>query len=225
METGAQNFTHDKFPRVKVLYDYTYTDDEDHEIVMRTDEVYFLMNSDGKDWWNVCRPDSPESPFYVPSTYVEILPDVKDSSDQGYSPISKLAYFENGGLIDKQSSDRHSGVSVNKMEEDIYVNTVVDTDSNANIQNENNKTSIHVQYIGKSNLPSRPSDLDVRDEDDYVNLEQYRAQAGIQPPNTMGSSKTQVCVSFFRFNLRSHAYLMAFYFLLKSMFLNKASKI
>lgn len=168
----AANFTCDKFPRVKVLYDYDYTDEvDDTPVFMRVDEIFYLLNSDVDDWWQVCRPDSPEKQFYVPSTYVAVLGDVNDRISEENYLKTKTSLNESKGSKGNANMENTNGqVEAEK----IYANvSPVVTDD-----------SIQVQYHQHF---QRPAHLSISTDDDYVNLEDFRKQAGI-PSITPDSS-------------------------------------
>ncbi|XP_052811322.1 rho GTPase-activating protein 12-like isoform X8 [Mya arenaria] len=183
-------FTEDQFRRVTVLYDYDYTDDFNDEVHMRAGETYYLLNTEGKEWWHVCRPDSPESPFYVPSTYVEVLGEVSTSARDGYSPVSRIACKENNGDVDSKRLSNASGVSAATLEKssknmesdsEDYENVVKKVDPSLYGQENDNPSSFKVNDVGNTNTANRPTNLNMVEEDTYVNLADYREQAGITP--------------------------------------------
>jgi len=164
----ANNFTCDKYSRVKVLYDYDYTDEHDNTpVFMRTDEIFFLLNSDIEEWWQVCRPDSPDKHFYVPSAYVTVLQDV---SSRVLNAKANTNMNEN-----RQSGGNTNMEQVNGQSEKISDKTIY-----ANVSPVVSDNSVHVQYHGHL---QRPTNLTIQTEDDYVNLEEFRKQAGLPTPD------------------------------------------
>ncbi|XP_052246078.1 rho GTPase-activating protein 12-like isoform X3 [Dreissena polymorpha] len=180
MAGPALNFTHDKFPRVKVLYAYQYEDDHKEQIHMEEGEIFYLLNSDSKEWFCVCRPDSPESEFYVPSAYVEVLASVRD----GYLPQSKVDQSNNTGVIELRlnkeisiSGQVESGSTNSKqnMDDD-------DDDDYMNVESHALKSNVGVSSFKGQTLETnanRPPSLDGDADDDYVNLADYREKAGL----------------------------------------------
>ena len=183
----ATNFTADNFRRVKVLYDYNYQDDDAKtEVWMRTDEIFYLLNSDEKEWWEVCRPDSPENHFYVPSTYVEILSNVSGSSNsQQLGHVRNNIHIKTHSILNETVRNNMMSTfkgSVDSDEESDYVN--VNAPQSTEPGNSDSKSQdIKVQYF-TSNV-NRPTELSV--DDDYVNLEQFREAAGIPSVNSSES--------------------------------------
>lgn len=176
MATPAANFTADNFPRVKVLYDYDYQDDmAEKRVWMEVGEVFYLLNSDQEEWWQVCRPDSPKSPFYVPSTYVEVLSNVSGTSHQVQvgNNVNIQTHSILNDTVRKNMMSTFKGISCDEEDSD-YVNAPDMEEVNSDTKD------IKVQYI------SRPSNLEV--EDDYVNLEQFRELAGMP---TVTSAESQ----------------------------------
>ncbi|KAH3690481.1 hypothetical protein DPMN_191425 [Dreissena polymorpha] len=49
MAQPAFNFTHDMFPRVKVLYAYQYEDDHKEQIHMEEGEIFYLLNQESNE--------------------------------------------------------------------------------------------------------------------------------------------------------------------------------
>lgn len=176
MASPATNFTADSYRRVKVLYDYDYIDDTDHcKVWMNIDEIFYLLNSDGNDWWQVCRPDSPEDPFYVPSAYVTVLSDVSGTSRSIQQHVDNNINIQTnsilGNTVEKSMLSSFKTQSVESVGEGSeYINTVPKKE----FGNSDSK-EIKVQSISK--YAKRPTDLVA--EDDYVNLDQYRDQAGL----------------------------------------------
>lgn len=169
----ANNFTSDKFPRVKVLYDYDYTDEIDNsQVYMRVDEIFYLLNNDEEEWWQVCRPDSPNDHFYVPSTYVTVLENVNNgSADESECKKTDLNESKNSqGNISMDSFKSHSDIT----DETIYANV------NTSVQDGSFRVQYHEHF-------KRPSDLNIQTEDDYVNLDKWREQAGLSPVNNNSS--------------------------------------
>jgi hypothetical protein len=187
MAAPVANFTADNYARVKVLYDYDYEDDHDNKkIVMREDEIFYLLNSDAADWWEVCRPDSPENHFYVPSTYVEVLSNISGSSvSQQQEHVDSKINIQTHSLLENAVKSVQNNFSTfkgsnDKMSDDednsIYMNTDVKCDPE-------NK-SFRVQVIHAKT--KRPSQLSM--DDDYVNLEDFRQESGIPSLNSLDSN-------------------------------------
>ncbi|KAL4222273.1 Rho GTPase-activating protein 27 [Mactra antiquata] len=184
---GCTNFTADNYPRVKVLYNYDYEDELDKTRVwMKEDEIFYLLNSDGGEWWQVCRPDSPQSPFYVPSTYVEVISNISgksglnDSYTQSQQSVEHVDKNSVNNRFSFESMETHNGVR--KMSTFKGSTDSDDNDSdyvNAPAKIVNDPKVTNVQYI--PNDAKRPADSSV--DEDYVNLESFREKSGLPKLN------------------------------------------
>lgn len=174
------------FPEVnlKALYDYSYQDDDGHMVTMKQGEEYLLLQK-YDDWWEVIRKDADtnELSFFVPSNYVEIISDEKDSVDSSV----KLTTNSGSDLNNASSSEGTQGLN----KDDSYKNKIQGNDENVNKsmaagpQNfepepdyENTEDFI-VQSAESNKNSAGKLQRSFSDEGDYVNLDKYREESGI----------------------------------------------
>lgn len=179
------------FPEVnlKALYDYSYQDDDGHMVNMKQGEEYLLLQK-YDDWWEVIRKDADtnELSFFVPSNYVEIISDEKDSADSSV----KLTTNSGSDLNNASSSEGTQGLN----KDDSYKNKIQGNDENVNKsmaagpQNfepepdyENTEDFI-VQSAESNKNSAGKLQHSFSEEGDYVNLDKYREESGI---STQGS--------------------------------------
>ncbi|CAL1535833.1 unnamed protein product [Lymnaea stagnalis] len=148
---------------VKVLYDYTYSDDSG-KIEIKADDVYRLIEKTNSEWWQVYDPsDYDGESFFVPAQYVKIVSE--KSPWKALSDLDKILTF---------GADSTSSISESS-----------DTDEDTNSEPSNSK-----QNESENSKPP-VQDKNKLDEGEYVNLDMYRDAAGIQNPVLSGKSATE----------------------------------
>ncbi|KAJ8314313.1 hypothetical protein KUTeg_008874 [Tegillarca granosa] len=179
------------FPEVnlKALYDYSYQDDDGHMVTMKQGEEYLLLQK-YDDWWEVIRKDADtnELSFFVPSNYVAIIPDEKDSVDSSV----KLTTDSGSNLNNASSSEGTQDLN----KDDSHKNKIQGNDDNVNKsmaagpQNyepepdyENTDDCI-IQNAESNKNPTGRLRRCFSDEGDYVNLDKYREESGISTQNS-----------------------------------------
>ncbi|KAL5006671.1 hypothetical protein ScPMuIL_015477 [Solemya velum] len=155
---------------VRVLYDYSYISDDDVKIEINADEQYVLLDCTNDEWWQVRRRGEEE--FYVPANYVEKIPKNEIACDG-----AKEAVVERQRLVGEKSpmitfhpetksvSERENGSG-----ESLYMNS-------------QDIASVLVHATGGKTVIEINNSSSVRaheaDSGDYVNLDEYRKNAGI----------------------------------------------
>ncbi|BFZ02333.1 hypothetical protein BsWGS_05371 [Bradybaena similaris] len=156
---------------VKVLYDFTYSDDSG-PVEIKTGDVYSLVEKTNDEWWQVYASSDPhKEPFFVPAQYVKIIP--KKSARKSLKNSDKTSAFSDDSL---ESAIDYSGNSDDDDEE--YSEASKLNTSDCGIQSRlsgEEDFSNDEDHTNGPHIASKPKPVG-----DYVNLDQYRDVAGIQ---------------------------------------------
>ncbi|XP_012940687.1 rho GTPase-activating protein 15 isoform X7 [Aplysia californica] len=138
---------------VRVLYDYGYTDDSG-QVTIKAGDLYRLVERTNNEWWQVYDPsDANGDCFFVPAQYVEVVSE--------RSPLKTLSDLDK--LLTFGESARDSPLTdYDDDREQTYANQV----------NRDNESD----YVNSSS-----SHGEGETDGEYVNLEQYRNVARINP--------------------------------------------
>ncbi|KAK6166651.1 hypothetical protein SNE40_023294 [Patella caerulea] len=152
------------YRRVKVLYDYSYTDsDIEEDVAMHTGEEFFLIQETNDEWWEVCRKKD-SIPFFVPAQYVEIIDNVSVTDENSNKEAIKNVPSNNQDQGVNKASQEPSNIP-SSTKEVIYANLD--------------------EYRAKANIPQPPAKLELADNDgpsgEYANL--AFIQSSIHPPS------------------------------------------
>ncbi|XP_071152988.1 rho GTPase-activating protein 12-like isoform X2 [Mytilus galloprovincialis] len=172
--------------RLKALYDYSYKDDDGHMITMKQGDEYHLISKSG-DWWEVVRDsgNANELTFYVPAAYVQELDDDTHSprsnhsnescSDNNNEKIEQVNIISVTGSKNVKTDMAYTGSSdyINSGEVGI---TFGKGKSSFKKISDPGIPSATIPAVSSVTVPFRRS---FSDEGDYVNLDNYRTEAGI----------------------------------------------
>ncbi|XP_063422294.1 rho GTPase-activating protein 12-like isoform X5 [Mytilus trossulus] len=172
--------------RLKALYDYSYKDDDGHMISMKQGDEYHLISKSG-DWWEVVRDsgNANELTFYVPAAYVQELDDDTHSprsnhsnqscSDNNNEKIEQVNIISVTGSKNVKTDMAYTGSSdyINSGEVGI---TFGKGKSSFKKISDPGIPSATIPAVTSVTVPFRRS---FSDEGDYVNLDNYRTEAGI----------------------------------------------
>ncbi|XP_052091878.1 rho GTPase-activating protein 12-like isoform X2 [Mytilus californianus] len=173
--------------RLKALYDYSYKDDDGHMITMKRGDEYHLISKSG-DWWEVVRDsgNANELTFYVPAAYVQVLDD--DYTHSPRSNNSNESYTDNNNEKTEQINIISVTGSKNVKTDMAYTGSS-DYINSGEVGITFGKGKSSFKKISDSGIPSAtipavssvavPFRRSFSDEGDYVNLDNYRTEAGI----------------------------------------------
>ncbi|CAC5379720.1 ARHGAP12_27 [Mytilus coruscus] len=173
--------------RLKALYDYSYKDDDGHMITMKQGDEYHLISKSG-DWWEVVRDsgNANELTFYVPAAYVQVLDD--DYTHSPRSNHSNESYTDNNNEKTEQINIISVTGSKNVKTDMAYTGSS-DYINSGEVGITFGKGKSSFKKISDSGIPSAtipaassvavPFRRSFSDEGDYVNLDNYRTEAGI----------------------------------------------
>lgn len=153
---------------VKVLYDYKYSDDTG-QVEIKAGDIYRLVEKTNNEWWQVYDPSDENGEFFfVPAQYVKIVSE--KSPWKALSDLDKLLTF---GV----TSDTSENLSETEEDADNSTDSVFKEANQSNglePKKQSQEESMDADY---ANVPRKP--LDIRDEGEYVNLDQFRDAAGL----------------------------------------------
>ena len=174
----------DEAEEVEVLYDYSYSDDQGL-VEIHKGEVYRLLEKTNSEWWHVCSldaisPSTEDDGFFVPAKYVHIVKKTLSRDQEVDSAIFSL---------DKVLGEE---------EEDEQKENCVYTNMKPSVLHSGGQSQIQGGLPTSERPPSINGMGENTDTDgDYVNLDQYRADANIPPLDDQNVSSTAVCVVLF----------------------------
>lgn len=170
---------------VKVLYDYTYSEDNG-KVEIKQGDIYRLIEKTNTEWWEVYDPTEYDGEsFFVPAQYVEIVPE--KSPWKALSDLDKVLTFgeDDGDVSDSESPINDPESPVNDPESPINdpespINDpktcIPETESKKNITASNNATT---QMDVRIDMNALPKTVNSSDDGEYVNLDEFRKTAGI----------------------------------------------
>ncbi|XP_062615225.1 rho GTPase-activating protein 15-like isoform X7 [Saccostrea cucullata] len=213
--TGSDDEEYDPYSMMPVtklvaLYDYSYQDDDGHIVHMKEGEKYHLIQKEG-DWWEVVRDmgNLDDLSFYVPANYVRVV-------DNGGSNVDATTKTDDSGLerdeeirsgnstLDEESSDLSSTQvtpekNVGKTENGVEgLNSKMESELSSEVTFERKQsttfTTFGNQTTGSLNLNTKVAEntgyrRSFSDEGDYVNLDEYRINAGLNSERRDGTQE------------------------------------
>jgi hypothetical protein len=199
--------------KLVALYDYSYQDDDGALVHMRAGEQYHLIQKEG-DWWEVIRDvgNSNDLSFYVPANYVRVVDsdgsNVEASTKTDDSGLTGDEEIRSGNSTLHEDSSDLSSVqvtpekNVGKTENGVQgLDSKMDSNSELTFERKQSTTfsTFGNQTTGALNLNTRvPDNKGLRrsfsDEGDYVNLDEYRINAGVTSERRDGKRVSIVCV-------------------------------
>lgn len=162
---------------VRALYDYSYINDEGQKIEMKAYEKYELVDSTTQEWWQVRRGHN--ELFYVPANYIEKVSNNGNKKDDRNKPVAESQGQRSAGeqspMVTFHPVPETQPVSSgDDGDENIYVNSQDLASESEHVPGV--KTVIQITSTGSaSKITQEPTE----DSGDYVNLEEYRKNAGI----------------------------------------------
>lgn len=176
---------------VEVLYDYSYSD-EQGLVEIHEGDVYRLLEKTNSEWWHVCALDKippasedDDDGFFVPAQYVRVVKGKSPGDQEVDSAISSLDDVLGAEEEEKQENNVTTNIG----------HTVLHSGGQSQVQ-------------GGQPAPHRPpsvngmgKNIDTDGDSDYVNLDQYRADAKIPPLYDQNASSTAVCVLLFSLHI------------------------
>ncbi|XP_061179732.1 rho GTPase-activating protein 12-like isoform X1 [Saccostrea echinata] len=212
--TGSDEEEYDPYSMMPVtklvaLYDYSYQDDDGHIVHMKEGEKYHLIQKEG-DWWEVIRDmgNLDDLSFYVPANYVRVV-------DNSGSNVDATTKTDDSGLerdeeirsgnstLDEDSSDLSSAQvtpekNVGKTENGVVgLNSKMEElGSEVTFERKQSTTfsTFGTQTTGSINLNTKIAEnkgyrRSFSDEGDYVNLDEYRLNAGLNSERRDGTQE------------------------------------
>lgn len=169
----------DEVDEVEVLFDYSYSDDQGL-IKINEGDVYRLLAKTNSEWWHVCSldktpPSTEDDGFFVPAQYVKVIQKKVRGDREVDNAISSL-----DDVLGEEEENPQNNVNTS-------VGPAV-FPSGGRSQNE-----------GGTPASQRPPSINgmgktIDTDGDYVNLDQYRADAKISSLDNQNISSTAVCV-------------------------------
>lgn len=140
---------------VRVLFDFDYTTKDGIDVKIKEGEKLYLIKKTNKDWWQVIRNSG--RPFYVPASYIEVLPRQSELSkiDEPRNAMPAGHRMRSCSVESQHSHENH------KMKPAVPKRTVFDVNSK--------RISSPQESLGSFKL-SKSCDPDDNDDVVYVNV-------------------------------------------------------